>query len=193
MVATRAETARARSITVTPPNWMGHRAGQHVDVRLTAEDGYQAERSYSIASPPEEAPRVTLTVERLDDGEVSPYLTEELRVGDQLELRGTRTNPSQDRTIQTNRRSMMEMKLDDNATGGMLQVTFPFDMSLVHATCAGCGATNALEAVAAYMHGMGTVLRCQSCETVLIRMAQVRGHYLLDMRGVRVLEIGAQS
>jgi ferredoxin-NADP reductase len=67
---------------------MGHRAGQHVDVRLTAEDGYQAERSYSIATPPEEAPRVTLTVERLDDGEVSPYLTEELRIGDKLELRG---------------------------------------------------------------------------------------------------------
>jgi ferredoxin-NADP reductase len=59
-----------------------------VDVRLTAEDGYQAERSYSIATPPEEAPRVTLTVERLDDGEVSPYLTEDLRVGDKLELRG---------------------------------------------------------------------------------------------------------
>jgi ferredoxin-NADP reductase len=59
-----------------------------VDVRLTAEDGYQAERSYSIASPPEEAPRVTLTVERIDEGEVSPYLTEELRVGDKLELRG---------------------------------------------------------------------------------------------------------
>jgi ferredoxin-NADP reductase len=59
-----------------------------VDVRLTAPDGYQAERSYSIASPPEEQPLVTLTVERLDDGEVSPYLTEELRVGDQLELRG---------------------------------------------------------------------------------------------------------
>jgi ferredoxin-NADP reductase len=67
---------------------MGHRAGQHVDVRLTSEDGYQAERSYSIASPPEEQPRVTLTVERLDDGEVSPYLTGELRVGDRLELRG---------------------------------------------------------------------------------------------------------
>ena len=59
-----------------------------MDVRLTAEDGYQAERSYSIATPPEEAPRVTLTVERLDDGEVSPYLTEDLRVGDKLELRG---------------------------------------------------------------------------------------------------------
>jgi ferredoxin-NADP reductase len=59
-----------------------------VDVRLTAEDGYQAERSYSIASPPEEAPRLTLTIERLDDGEVSPYLTEELRAGDKLELRG---------------------------------------------------------------------------------------------------------
>src|SRR5262249_28304956 len=68
-------------------SWPGHRAGQHVDVRLTAEDGYQAERSYSIASPPEE-PRVTLTVECLTNGEVSPYLTDELRVGDHLELRG---------------------------------------------------------------------------------------------------------
>src|SRR5215469_7144746 len=88
VVATRAETARARSITLAMPSWMGHRPGQHVDVRLTAEDGYQVERSYSIASPPEEAPRVTLTVERLDDGEVSPYLVDELRVGDKLELRG---------------------------------------------------------------------------------------------------------
>ena len=88
VVTTRVETARTKSITFTVPNWMGHRAGQHVDVRLTAEDGYQAERSYSIASPPEEAPRVTLTVERIDDGEVSPYLTEELRAGDKLELRG---------------------------------------------------------------------------------------------------------
>jgi ferredoxin-NADP reductase len=88
VVATQEETARAKSITLAVPNWMGHRPGQHVDVRLTAEDGYQAERSYSIASPPEEAQRVTLTVERLDDGEVSPYLTEELRMGDKLELRG---------------------------------------------------------------------------------------------------------
>src|SRR5947209_18746343 len=88
VVATQPETARTKSITLALPTWMGHRAGQHVDVRLTAEDGYQAERSYSIASPPEEQPRVTLTVERLDDGEVSPYLTNELRVGDKLELRG---------------------------------------------------------------------------------------------------------
>ena len=72
VVATQAETARARSITLTVPTWMGHRAGQHMEVRLTAEDGYQAGRSYAIASPPEEAPRVTLTIERLDDGEVSP-------------------------------------------------------------------------------------------------------------------------
>jgi ferredoxin-NADP reductase len=88
VVATQPETARATSITLALPNWMGHQAGQHVDVRLTAEDGYQAERSYSIASSPEEAPRVTLTVERLDDGEVSPYLTDDLRAGDKLELRG---------------------------------------------------------------------------------------------------------
>ena len=69
------------------PDWPGHRAGQHVDVRLTAEDGYQAQRSYSIASAPEDA-QLALTVERLDDGEVSPYLIDELRAGDELELRG---------------------------------------------------------------------------------------------------------
>src|SRR5437667_4187710 len=88
VVTIRPETARTKGVTLALPNWIGHRAGQHVDVRLTAEDGYQAERSYSIASPPEEAPRVTLTVERLDDGEVSPYLVDELRVGDTLEMRG---------------------------------------------------------------------------------------------------------
>ena len=87
----------------------------------------------------------------------------------------------------------MEMKLDSNAAGGMLQVTFPFDMRLVQATCAGCGTTNAFGAVAVYMHGMGTVVRCQSCDTVLFRIAQVRGRYLLDMPGIRVLEIGAES
>jgi len=87
----------------------------------------------------------------------------------------------------------MEMKLESNAAGRMLQVIFPFDMTLVQATCAGCGATNALGAVAAYMHGMGTVVRCQSCDTVLIRMAQVKGRYFLDFRGIRVLEIGAES
>ena len=73
------------------PGWPGHVAGQHVDVRLTAEDGYQTERSYSIASAPED-PLVALTVERIDDGEVSPYLTEELRVGDRIELRGPFTS-----------------------------------------------------------------------------------------------------
>ena len=81
------ETSRVVSIYLDVPEWPGHLAGQHVDVRLTAEDGYQAERSYSIASPPEQR-WVALTVERLDDGEVSPYLAGELRVGDKLELRG---------------------------------------------------------------------------------------------------------
>jgi ferredoxin-NADP reductase len=81
------ETPRVRSIELEPPAWSGHRAGQHVDVRLTADDGYQAQRSYSIASAPEDA-RVVLTVERLDDGEVSPYLVDELRPGDKLEVRG---------------------------------------------------------------------------------------------------------
>jgi len=81
------ETSRARTLVIDVPGWSGHRAGQHVDVRVTAEDGYQAQRSYSIASAPEDT-RLALTIERLDDGEVSPYLTDVLRVGDQLELRG---------------------------------------------------------------------------------------------------------
>jgi len=81
------ETSRAKTISFDVPGWPGHRAGQHVDVRLTDEDGYQAERSYSIASAPG-GTRIELTVERLDDGEVSPYLTDELRTGDRIELRG---------------------------------------------------------------------------------------------------------
>jgi ferredoxin-NADP reductase len=81
------ETPRATTLVLDVPGWPGHRAGQHVDVRLTAEDGYQAQRSYSIASPPGDE-RLALTVERLEDGEVSPYLVGELRPGDRFELRG---------------------------------------------------------------------------------------------------------
>jgi ferredoxin-NADP reductase len=82
-----AVTPTATTLILDAPDWARHRAGQHVDIRLTAEDGYQAERSYSIASPPED-PRLALTIERLEDGEVSPYLADELRPGDLLELRG---------------------------------------------------------------------------------------------------------
>jgi ferredoxin-NADP reductase len=82
------ETSTARTITLEVPDWPGHVAGQHVDVRLTAPDGYSAARSYSIASAPNSEKRVEITVERLPDGEVSPYLTQELAVGDRLELRG---------------------------------------------------------------------------------------------------------
>jgi ferredoxin-NADP reductase len=80
------ETPRVRTLVVDVPGWRHHRAGQHVDVRLTAEDGYQAERSYSIASAPGEPPAIT--VERLDDGEVSPYLVDVAVPGDRFELRG---------------------------------------------------------------------------------------------------------
>jgi ferredoxin-NADP reductase len=83
----RDETPRVRTLTLDIPDWPGHRAGQHVDVRLVAEDGYQAQRSYSIASPPEDG-RVALTVERLGDGEVSPYLCDVVQVGDGVEVRG---------------------------------------------------------------------------------------------------------
>jgi ferredoxin-NADP reductase len=81
------ETASVKTLRLDAPDWPGHLPGQHVDVRLTAEDGYQAQRSYSIASAPG-SPALELTVERLDDGEVSPYLCDELRPGDGLELRG---------------------------------------------------------------------------------------------------------
>ncbi len=87
VVETIPETPHVKTIVLDVPGWEGHKAGQHVDVRLTAEDGYQAQRSYSIASAPEDR-RLAITVERLDDGEVSPYLTEELRPGDRLEFRG---------------------------------------------------------------------------------------------------------
>src|SRR4029077_7663448 len=87
VVEIRQETPKAKSLILDWPERTTHLAGQHVDVRLTAEDGYQAQRSYSIASPPGEK-HLMLTVERIDDGEVSPYLTDGLRVGDRLELRG---------------------------------------------------------------------------------------------------------
>jgi ferredoxin-NADP reductase len=86
VVETIEETPRVRTIVLDASDWAGHRAGQHLDVRLTAEDGYRAERSYSIASPPGE--RVAITVERLEDGEVSTYLAGELREGDRIEIRG---------------------------------------------------------------------------------------------------------
>jgi ferredoxin-NADP reductase len=80
------ETPRVRTIELAVPEWPDHRAGQHIDVRLTAEDGYRAERAYSIASAPGEP--LAITVERLEDGEVSPYLTEVVRAGDEFEIRG---------------------------------------------------------------------------------------------------------
>jgi ferredoxin-NADP reductase len=87
VVAVRDESASARTLALEVPDWPGHLPGQHVDVRLTAADGYQAQRSYSVASAPDGS-RVELTVQRLDDGEVSPYLTQVLRPGNPLELRG---------------------------------------------------------------------------------------------------------
>jgi len=88
VVALHNETATARTIRFEVPDWPGHVAGQHVDVRLTASDGYSAVRSYSIASAPNANRLFEITVERLPDGEVSPYLTQDVVVGDRLELRG---------------------------------------------------------------------------------------------------------
>ena len=82
------ETPRVKTISLSVPGWTGHRPGQHVDIRLTAQDGYQAERSYSIASAPTDQPHIELTVERVKDGEVSPFLIDEVMLGDRFEVRG---------------------------------------------------------------------------------------------------------
>ena len=87
----------------------------------------------------------------------------------------------------------MENKLDGNVAGGILQEIFPFEMTLVHTTCTGCGVTDAIAALAVYKHGMGMILRCPSCDNVLIRVAQTKGRYWLDMRGVRVLQISVEA
>ena len=87
----------------------------------------------------------------------------------------------------------MENKLDGNAAAGVLQEIFPFEMTLVQATCTGCGATNAIGALAVYKHGMGTIVRCPFCDTALIRVAQTKGRYWLDMRGVRALQISTEA
>jgi ferredoxin-NADP reductase len=88
VAAIREETPSVRTIAFSLPQWTGHLAGQHVDIRLTAEDGFQAERSYSIASPSGRIALIEITVERISDGEVSPFLTERLSLGDAIELRG---------------------------------------------------------------------------------------------------------
>jgi uncharacterized protein DUF6510 len=84
---------------------------------------------------------------------------------------------------------MMDSRLDGNVVGGILGEIFPFEMTGVRATCAGCGVTDSIGAFSAYVHGMGTVVRCPSCDTALIRLAHMKGRYWLDMRGVRVLQI----
>src|SRR5512146_363626 len=86
--AVRQETAHAKTLTLALPEWMAHRAGQHYDLRLTAPDGYQAQRSYSIASQPEQAGDVDLTIEKIDDGEVSPYMHDVIVPGDKVQVRG---------------------------------------------------------------------------------------------------------
>jgi ferredoxin-NADP reductase len=88
VAAIRDETPSVRTIAFSLPQWTGHLAGQHVDVRLTSDDGYQAERSYSIASPSGRIALIEITIERISDGEVSPFLTEQLALGDTIELRG---------------------------------------------------------------------------------------------------------
>ncbi len=88
---------------------------------------------------------------------------------------------------------MEEQKLDGNAAGGILRAIFPFEMTTVQGTCAGCGQVNVLGATAVYAHGMGIIIRCPACDTALIRVAEVKGRYWLDMRGVRVLQLNVEG
>jgi hypothetical protein len=87
----------------------------------------------------------------------------------------------------------MEHRLDGNAAAGVLQEIFPFEITTVEATCAGCGQTNLVGALIGYMHGMGTIVRCPSCDTALIRVAKAKGRYWLDLRGASVLQISVES
>ena len=84
----RSETPAAKTIAFSVPEWPGHLAGQHVDLRLTAEDGYVAQRSFSLASPAGNDTTIEITVQHVPEGEVSPFLLEELQIGDRIELRG---------------------------------------------------------------------------------------------------------
>jgi hypothetical protein len=102
-------------------------------------------------------------------------------------------DPSQptDATANAEPAPYLDQQLDGNAAGGVLGAIFPFEMTTAVATCAGCGATNPIGAVMAYMHGMGTVLRCPGCGTALIRVAHIQDRYYLDLRGVGVLQLSA--
>jgi hypothetical protein len=84
---------------------------------------------------------------------------------------------------------MMENRLDGNAAGGILREIFPFEMTEVRVTCTGCGATDVVGALVVYMHEMGTVMRCPACDQVMIRVSRIPGRYMLDMQGVRVMQI----
>lgn len=87
----------------------------------------------------------------------------------------------------------MDNRLDGNAVGGILHAIFPFEMTTAEGICAGCGQVNVLAATAVYTHGMGTIIRCPSCDTALIRVTEIKGRYWLDMRGVRVLQLSLEG
>ena len=315
------ETPRVRTIVLDVPGWAGHRAGQHLDVRLTAEDGYQAQRSYSIASSPGEP--IAITVEVLDDGEVSPYLAEELREGDEIEVRGpiggyfvwepggdeplllvaggsgivplmamirhraaagdrtptrlvyssrrleeviyrteleelagrddglealpdadsraaarvggvlaqdrrgadaggrvgafaaarglrmrvdrlrrvgrgsprrarARSPAHQDRALRRHGRRLME-RLDGNAIGGVLAEIFGTEMTVAVGVCGSCGATGPVAELHVYMRAPGIVVRCSTCESVLLKIVQSGRRTWIDLSGTRTLQFETAS
>jgi Family of unknown function (DUF6510)/Oxidoreductase FAD-binding domain len=200
------ETAAVVTIEVDPPAWPGHRAGQHLDVRLTADDGYTAEREYSIASAPGEP--VAITVERLDDGEVSPYLTGELRAGDELGLRGPvgaglhlrahqlrrdrrgraggprlPARAGADRVVRGDRRALMD-PVDGNAIGGSLIDVFGTEMTAASSTCAVCGARRPVAELVVYRRAPGTVVRCRTCGSVLMVLVRRTNVTSVDLSGL---------
>jgi hypothetical protein len=152
-------TPSTRSLVLGVPGGEAHKAGQRIDVRLTAEDGYQAQRSYPIASAPEDE-RLMLTVDRLEDGEVSLYLTVVVMAGDRLEFRGPIGVFS------------FEVTTAGYACGG----------------CDRTGRLRRAKVYG--VRDLGTIVRCPECDNALIRLVQDHERYLVDLRGTRYLATG---
>ncbi|MCA1984745.1 DUF6510 family protein [Nocardioides nematodiphilus] len=239
LVALRQETWTARTLRFDVPGWPGHLPGQHVDVRLTAEDGYVARRSYSLSAPAD-GETISMTVQLVEDGEVSPYLVEEMELGDQLEVLGPvggwfvwppgpaaspdrpgpvlligggwshavrgardadvgggRSRPGEraGRAFRSNRRMTVDDNtyLDGNALAGPLGAVFAADLTAATGVCAGCGHEEVLAAAPVYGAPMGLVARCNGCDMVLLRYADLPTGQTLEMSGIAALHLPSRA
>ena len=183
LLEARDETPSARTLVLGVDGWPGHVAGQHVDVRLTAEDGYSTQRSYSLAAPAD-GDRVELTVQLVRDGEVSPYLVRDYGIGDPLELRGPVGGWFSDRA-----EADMTSHHDGNALAGPLAEVFAVDCTAALTTCVHCGRTARVAELHVYLGGPGMVARCAGCDHVVARYVRTRTTARIDLRGTVALTI----